>query len=369
MANKLEQLAALGQSMWYDNISRELLDSGEIQALVDGGILGMTSNPAIFKKAITSGTAYDAQMLALARQGLSAEEIYEAMAVDDIQRAADILRPVYDRTNGLDGYISLEVSPNLANDTEGTIEEAKRLAKKVNRPNLMIKIPATPEGIPAIEEMIAYGQNINVTLIFSLDAYKDVMEAYLKGLERRVEAGKPLNNIASVASFFVSRVESLVDSLVAEKGLPAGLKGEAAVANAKLAYQLFKGVFSGPRWETLAAKGASVQRPLWASTSTKDPVYSDVKYVDNLIGPHTVNTAPPETVDAFKDHGKVAVTVEDGLAEAEGAIKALEDAGISMDNVTQQLLDEGVEKFIAPFKQLIDSVEQKRASLLETAGD
>ncbi len=370
MTNKLKQLAELGQSMWYDNISRELLNSGEIQRLVDGGILGMTSNPAIFQKAITSGSAYDAQLLELAREGLDAEAIYEAMAIQDIQRAADILKPVFQRTKGLDGYISLEVSPNLANDTKGTINETNQLVERVNRPNLMVKIPATEASIPAIEEGIAAGHNINVTLIFSLEAYKQVMGAYVKGLERRTKAGQSVKGIASVASFFVSRVESLVDAMVDEKGLSADLKGKAAVGNAKMAYQLFKDVFESERFKTLAEKGAAVQRPLWASTSTKDPAYSDTKYVDNLIGPMTVNTAPPKTIEAFIDHGTVALTVEDDVEQVKADIAALEAAGISMTTVTDQLIEEGVDKFIKPYGQLIASIEEKRAALLEaSAGD
>ncbi len=367
MSNKLVELAKLGQSMWYDNIARDLLESGEIKQLVDDGVLGMTSNPAIFKNAITSGTAYDAQLRELAQAGKSAEEIYEAMAISDIQQAADILRPVYDRTDGVDGYVSLEVSPLLAHDTKKTYDEAIRLFKAVDRPNLMIKIPATEEGLPAIEDAIAAGLNINVTLIFSIEMYGKVMEAYIQGLERRAEAGQPVDGIASVASFFVSRVDSLVDSLLDDKIAAGGdqgeleaLKGKAANANAKLAYQLFKEMFFTPRFEALKAKGARVQRPLWASTSTKNPDYPDTLYVDPLIGPDTVNTAPPNTIEAFRDHGVVALTIEEGVDEAKAALDALDKLGIHMSDVTTQLLNDGVAKFEVPFNALLEAVETKR---------
>jgi transaldolase len=370
MTNKLHDLAALGQSMWYDNIARDLLESGEIQRLVDGGILGMTSNPAIFKSAITTGSAYDQQLTELAGKGLTPVQVYEALAIRDIRAAADILRPVFDRTGGVDGYVSLEVSPFLAHDTTGTTAEAKRLFKEVSRPNVMIKIPATPEGLPAIEECIAAGLNINVTLIFSRDLYARVMDAYIKGLERRAAAEQPVGNIASVASFFVSRVDSLVDRLLDDKIAAGGdspvlnaLKGKAAYGNAKLAYQLYKEVFQSPRFRTLEDKGAWVQRPLWASTSTKDPSYPDTIYVDTLIGPDTVNTAPPNTIDAFIDHGIVALTLEEGVDEARRVEADLEEVGITMQAVTVMLLSDGVAKFALPFQELLTAIETKQMQL------
>lgn len=364
MPNKLHQLAELGQSMWYDNISRSMLNSGELHLLVEDGIRGMTSNPAIFEKSITGSDAYDQQLADLADSGASAFEIYEALAIGDIQRAADILRPVYEETNGLDGYISLEVSPFLAHDTKATIAEAHRLVDVVDRPNLMVKIPATPAGLPAIEECIASGLNINITLIFSLDAYAEVMEAYLRGLERRLESGSAVGGIASVASFFVSRVDTLIDDWIERQNVDASLKGQAAIANAKLAYALFKDTFTGSRWSALSSSGAMLQRPLWASTSTKNPTYPDTLYVDNLIGPHTVNTAPPTTVKAFMDHGLVAYTLEEGLDEARALMERFHHAGIDIDAATDQLLDEAVEKFAQPFQALLDSIEEKRKAFL-----
>ncbi len=372
MPNIVTDLYKHGQSLWYDNIARDLLESGEIQALIDGGILGMTSNPTIFMKAITGGTTYDVQLRELALAGKTAEEIYEAMAVADIQRAADMLRPVYDRTDGLDGYVSLEVSPFLAYDTEVTASEVVRLNEVVDRPNLMTKIPATPEGLPAIERSIAAGYNINVTLIFSRDMYIRVMEAYIRGLERRVEAGQPPSGIASVASFFVSRADTLVDKLLDEMIEQGGdearleaLKGKAAIANTKLAYQLFKETFGSGRFKALADKGARVQRPLWASTSTKNPAYNDVRYVERLIGPHTVNTAPPHTIVAFKDHGTVADTLELGIEAEQAVMDELAAVGIDMQAVTDELLDKGVKAFADSFQQLLDAVEEKRQQFVE----
>lgn len=373
-SNKIRDLYEKhGQSLWYDNIARDLLESGEIQALVDEGVRGLTSNPSIFQKAITSGTAYDDQIRTLAAQGKSAQEIYEALAIEDIRRAADILHPIYESSAGADGYVSLEVSPLLANDTQGTIAEAARLWRAVDRPNLMIKIPATEAGLPAIEQSLADGINVNVTLIFSRKMYARVIDAYLAGLRRRAESGGDVSRVASVASFFVSRVDTLVDELLERKiaADPAqrerleALKGRAAIANAKLAYQLFKQKFSGAAWEALAARGARVQRPLWASTSTKNPAYSDVLYVDNLIGPHTINTAPPETIAAFRDHGVLADTLE---ADVEGAQRVMEELaaiGIDMEAVTAQLLEEGIDKFAKPFRALLEAIEHKARALSE----
>lgn len=350
MANKLIRLyEEFGQSMWYDNISRAELDAGEIQSLVDSGIRGLTSNPSIFQKAITSGTAYDAQFAELVQQGLGPVEIYEAMAVEDIRRAADILRPIYDESGGEDGYVSLEVSPLLANDTQGTIEEAARLFKMVDRPNLMIKIPATDAGLPAIEESIASGINVNVTLLFSCDMYARVMDAYIRGLERRAGAGEDISRVASVASFFVSRVDTMIDDMldakIAETDDPArqeelrALKGKAGIANAQLAYKLFVDRFKAEDFRRLAERGAKIQRLLWGSTSTKNPDYSDVLYVDNLIGPNTINTAPPETIKAFVDHGALATTLTEDVSDAEQVMQALAREGIDIDAVTDKLRD------------------------------
>lgn len=380
MANKLIRLyEEFGQSMWYDNISRAELDAGEIQSLVDSGIRGLTSKPSIFQKAITSGTAYDAQFAELVQQGLGPVEIYEAMAVEDIRRAADILRPIYDESGGEDGYVSLEVSPLLANDTQGTIEEAARLFKMVDRPNLMIKIPATDAGLPAIEESIASGINVNVTLLFSCDMYARVMDAYIRGLERRAGAGEDISRVASVASFFVSRVDTMIDDMldakIAETDDPArqeelrALKGKAGIANAQLAYKLFVDRFKAEDFRRLAERGAKIQRLLWGSTSTKNPDYSDVLYVDNLIGPNTINTAPPETIKAFVDHGALATTLTEDVSDAEQVMQALAREGIDIDAVTDKLLQDGVEKFVKPFNSLLESIAEKARATAGTTAD
>ncbi len=361
--SKLHELFQLGQSVWYDNISRALLDSGEMQALIDEGIVGVTSNPSIFEKAIAKSNDYDTAIRELALAGKSTTEIYEALALEDIGETADLLKPVYDKTGGVDGYISLEVSPTLARDTEGTIAEARRLFAALSRPNIMIKVPATPEGIPAIETLTAEGININVTLIFSLSSYEDVMNAYITGLEKRLAAGQPIDHISSVASFFVSRVDTAVDNALDAKGNQV-LQGKIAVANAKIAYARFQQVFSGARWQALVTNGARVQRPLWASTSTKNPAYPDTLYVDTLIGPDTVNTMPPATVDAFKDHGVLAVTLTEGVEDAAGQLEALTQAGVDLDAVTDQLQIDGVDAFAKSFHSLMDSIESKRAAIL-----
>ena len=358
-----------GQSMWYDNIARNLLESGEIQSLVKDGVRGLTSNPAIFHKAMTGSDVYDTQLRELVAEGRSAARIYEALAISDIQRAADILRPVYDESGGADGFVSLEVSPLLASSTQDSVDEAARLWHEVSRPNLMVKIPATPQGLPAIEESLANGLNINITLIFSRDVYTQVMDAYFKALQRRARAGQPVDRIASVASFFVSRVDTLVDGKLdaLDKPQAAALRGKAGIANAKLAYALFEEKFSGSEWEALVAQGARVQRPLWASTSTKDPAYPDTLYVDNLIGPQTVNTAPPDTIDAWVDHGLLAATLQQDVDQARAQLDGLEKLGISMDAVTEELLEEGVAKFEKPFNQLIDAIRQKAETLTGAA--
>ncbi len=363
---KLHELAALGQSIWYDNIRRGILASGEFAQLLEEGILGVTSNPTILEKAIVQSNDYDTAMQTLAGQGLSAQEIYEALALEDIGRAADMLRPAYERTNGLDGYVSLEVSPLLAHDTRDTIAEARRLFSTLNRPNVMIKVPATPAGIPAIEALIGEGRNINVTLIFSLHQYEAVTEAYLAGLEQYAGQGGNLGQVASVASFFVSRVDTKIDKALADRGNTA-LQGKAAIANSKIVYARFKEIFSGARWEALAARGARVQRPLWASTSTKNPAYPDTLYVDALIGAHTVNTVPPQTVSAILDHARVALTLESGVDEARAQLAALAPLGIDLGAVTQQLQDEGVASFASAFESLIGSIEAKRQQFLPKA--
>jgi transaldolase len=379
MPTKLERLYdEFGQSLWYDNISRDLLNAGDIQSLVDQGVRGLTSNPSIFKKAITSGSAYDAQLQELVGEDASPEAIYEALAIKDIRHAADILRPIYETSGRKDGFVSLEVSPLLAHETEDTIAEAIRLFETVDRPNLMIKIPGTPEGLPAIETCIARGLNINITLLFSCEVYSRVVDAYFAGLEQRAERGERIDGIGSVASFFVSRVDTLVDNLLDEKiaGASGGekaelesLKGKAGIANAKLAYLIFKERFNSPQWHALAEKGAKLQRVLWASTSTKNPAYSDVLYVDNLIGPHTVNTAPPATIEAFLDHGKLANQLDGGYDEAQQVIDGLAAHGIDMDEVTDQLLAEGVDKFEKPFNALIDAIAEKAGTMAAPAAD
>jgi transaldolase len=360
---KLNQLANLGQSIWLDFIRRSLITSGELQALVDEGLRGMTSNPTIFEKAIAGSDDYDEALRQLAVSGGSVEAIYEALAMDDIRRAADVLRSVYDRTNKADGYVSLEVNPHLAHDTQGTIAEARRLFAALDRPNVMIKVPATPAGIPAVETLIGDGLNINITLIFSLAHYQAVTEAYIAGLEKRAEAGQDLSHVASVASFFLSRIDTAVDRQLDALQSPISdiqdLKGKIAIASAKTAYALFGQIFAGERWERLAARGARVQRPLWASTSTKNPAYPDTLYVDNLIGPHTVNTVPPETIAAFRDHGTVALTLESGVDQAREQIARLGDLGLDLGAITQKLQDDGVAAFAHSFESLLASIQEK----------
>jgi transaldolase len=352
-----------GQSIWIDFISRDALLSGELARLVEAGVLGLTSNPAIFEKAIAGSTTYDADIAALASAGASTRGIYEGLALADIAAAADLLRPVYEQTDGADGYVSLEVSPELAYDTAGTIAEARRLFGALSRPNVMIKVPGTPEGVPAIAEIIGSGINVNVTLLFALDAYEAAANAYLDGLTTLARRGGDLRRVASVASFFVSRVDTTVDRELVGRPREAELRGKAAIANARLAYARFQQLFSGPRWTALAAQGARVQRPLWASTSTKDPTYPDTIYVDALIGPHTVNTVPPQTLAAFMDHGHLAETITRDLGAAEQHMADLAAAGIDMERVTDELLGEGVKAFADAFARLMHGLEQKAASL------
>lgn len=360
--SKLLDLNRIGQSIWYDNIRRALIETGELQKLIDAGVVGVTSNPSIFEKAIAGSTDYDDAIRALVKEGHHVEAIYENLALEDIGHTADLLHPVYEETNGLDGYVSLEVSPTLAHDTQGTIDDARRLFKALGRPNVMIKVPATPAGIPAIRALISEGININVTLIFSLASYEQVMESYLAGLEAY---GGNLAQIASVASFFVSRVDSAVDKALAAAG-NTELQGKIAIANAKAAYGRFQEIFSGPRWEKLIQRGARVQRPLWASTSTKNPAYPDTMYLDELIGPDTVNTVPPATLVAFQEHGVVAETLTIGLDEALAQLAQLAQLGVDLDVITQQLLDDGVSAFANSFTSLLASVSEKRDRLLST---
>lgn len=367
--NNSQKAFKLGQSMWYDNIQRKLLENGEMAGMIERGeIYGVTSNPSIFNNAIAKSNDYDDQLLPLAAKGEEALAIYEALAVSDIQGAADLFSELYKSTSGGDGYVSLEVNPDLARDTDATISEAARLWKLVDRPNLMVKIPATKEGLPAITRTIAAGINVNVTLIFSLERYTEVMDAYISGLEQRVAAGEPLENIASVASFFVSRIDSKIDAWLdeviargGEGATPANsIKGKIALASAKMAYQQYKQVYESQRFTALAGQGARVQRPLWASTSTKNPAYPDTLYVDNLIGPDTVNTLPPKTLVAFNDHGKVALTLGEGLDEMEEAMTGFEKLGLSLVKATQELEDEGVAAFSEAFASLLDTVEGRR---------
>ncbi len=367
---KFNKLLEYGQSYWLDNLSREIITNGELENRIKNeGLRGITSNPKIFMKAISSGNLYDDQIKALSGEGKTPEEIYETLAIDDIQKACDMLRPVFDSSEGKDGFVSLEVSPYLARDTEKTKAEARHLFNKVNRPNCMIKIPGTKEGIPAIEEMLYEGININITLLFSVKSYEAVAEAYLKALERRAKENKPVDKIASVASFFLSRIDVLVDKILHENIIPqmqgenkiiaGNLLGETAIASAKIAYQSFGNIFSDVRWEKLAAKGARVQRPLWASTSTKTDAYRDTCYIEPLIGPHTVNTMPGETIEAFKDHGKLYPnTVKKDINDAHRVFEDLKKMGINLKDVTDQLVEEGIEKFVEPFNKLLKSIEE-----------
>ena len=358
--SRLKHLAPLGQSVWLDFIQRSLLTSGQLRRLVaDDGVAGLTSNPSIFEKAIGGSPDYAAAMGALRGKGLGTKAIYEALAIEDLQAAADELRPVYDATAKRDGYVSLEVSPHLARDTAGTLEEARRLWAAVGRPNLMIKVPGTPEGMGAIEDLIADGINVNVTLLFARSAYRAAAEAFIRGLERRLAAGQAVSGIASVASFFVSRIDTLVD---AKLGAHDDLKGKAAIANAKLAYADYESMVGGARWKTLREAGAMPQRLLWASTSTKNPAYRDVIYVEELIGPDTVNTLPMATLDAFRDHGQAKTTLRAGVDRAEGHMVRLRAMGIDFDAVTAQLLEEGLRLFSQAFDSLLASVEKAGAA-------
>jgi transaldolase len=362
---RVAELTAQGQSIWQDDIARSMLTSGQLARTIEEvGIRGLTSNPTIFEKAISSGTDYDEQISDLLSSGKSVGEIFEAVEIKDLQDACDLFRPLYDSTSGTDGFCSIEVFPDAARDADSTREQARRLWASVDRPNLMVKIPGTVEGTPVVAEMIAEGININITLLFSIDSYERVAWAYIEGLEKRHAAGQPIDRIASVASFFVSRVDTLVDKLLDEQGPEfADLKGKVAVANARLAYKKFGEIFGSERFAKLASAGAKPQRPLWASTGTKNPSYPDTLYVDTLIGPATVNTMPSKTIEAFLDHGTVSRTVDTDVADAERVIARLAESGISLADVTHQLEEEGIASFVKSFDSLLAGVESKRASL------
>lgn len=369
--NPLLRIKALGQSIWLDYIERALLESGKLVHLIEkDGLAGMTSNPTIFEKAITGHEDYDADIGALASRTSNVTEIYEEIILKDIGHAADLLLPVYERTDGRDGFVSIEVSPHLAYDTDKTVHEAKRLWERLHRANIMIKVPATAQGLPAARRLIADGINVNVTLLFGLNRYREVIEAYQSGLEERADAGKPLYRIASVASFFLSRIDVLVDKRLDALSVSEGdytavsLRGQAAIAYARLAYQIYKEWLKTKRWRLLAERDARPQRLLWASTGTKDPAYSDVKYVEALIGQDTVNTLPPETLDAFRDHGDPALRLEQNLTQSVELPAMLAQKKIDLEAVAQQLETEGVKKFIEPFDKLLTSLEQRRQKVV-----
>lgn len=370
--NLLKKIQSAGQSIWYDNIQRSLIHSGKMAGMIQqDGIRGITSNPTIFDKAISGGTEYDADITKYISEGVTGEDLYWALVIKDIQDAADLFAPVYKDTKGVDGFISIEVNPHLANDAEGTIKQAKELHAKVNRKNVMIKVPATKEGLTAIEALISEGIHVNVTLIFSIQRYKEVVEAYLKGLENLSESGKPVGSVQSVASFFVSRVDGVVDAQIdalieanrGNKELLNSLKGMTGIANSKKAYQVFQEIFASSRFSALKEKGAFVQRPLWASTSVKNPAYKDTLYAEELIGPDTVNTLPPVTVDAFRDHGVAESRITSDIAQMELQLKSLKEVGIDLDQITEKLELDGVKAFKDSFDQLLHHLESKREAL------
>jgi transaldolase len=362
--SRLQELAKRGQAVWFDTLSRDLVHTGELKRMMDeDAVSGVTSNPTIFQKALSSGDAYDDDMKKLLAETDDPTKIFFSLALQDIRDACDVLEPAYKASNGVDGYVSMEVEPGIAYDTERTFDQARWIANEVERPNLFVKIPATVPGLPAIEDCTAHGTSINITLIFSLDRYKAVVEAYLRGLERLVAGGGDPAKVASVASFFVSRVDTEADKRLEAVGHPE-LRGKLAIANAKLAYQHYLEVFSSPRWQYLESKGATRQRCLWASTSTKNPEYRDVMYVEELIGPETVNTMPLETIEAFQDHGEIrGDTVLEGVDEARTLLKQLADAGVDYDDVTATLEAEGVQKFADSFDQIVESIRAKRGAL------
>ena len=367
--NPLKRLESYGQSIWMDFISRNVVVSGQLKKWIEeDGVSGVTSNPSIFEKAIAETHDYDSEIDELIRQGKKAAEIYDALTISDIQQAADVFKPVFDATQGADGFVSIEVSPYLANDTESTIKEARRLWQSVDRPNIMIKIPGTQSGLNAIQQMISEGVNINITLLFGIPRYEEVIEAYMTGLEERAMMKLPLDHVSSVASFFLSRIDVLVDPLLANlattqskttETLARSLQGEVAIASAKIAYETFRKSIASERFQKLVEKGARKQRVLWASTSTKNPAYSDVKYVEPLIGGDSINTVPIETLNAYRDHGKPALSIGDGLEHATKVLESLEDLKINLDGVTQELEDEGVEKFSYSYQKLLERLDEK----------
>jgi transaldolase len=363
---RLKKLQEIGQSVWVDSLSRDDIQNGNLQRMMEDGVLGVTSNPTIFQQAIAQSELYDEELQELAEKTDDAKEIFRRIAVRDIQDACDIFMPVYDQTEHRDGYVSLEVAPELAFDTEGTITRARLVWEMVDRPNLLVKIPATKEGLPAIEESIAAGISVNVTLIFSLERYRAVAQAYIRGLERLVEGGGDPSKVASVASFFVSRVDTETDRRLEEVGREH-LKGRLAIDNAKIVYQEFKKIFSGPRWESLESRGATKQRPLWASTSTKTPEYKDTIYVDNLIGPETVNTMPLSTLKATMNHAEVRPTLDEGIEEARKLFEELKEASVDYDEVVEVLEKEGVQKFVDSYNELIEEIEHKSNRLARQA--
>ena len=370
--NRLQELHDIGQSIWLDSIDRTMLHNGDLERRIrEDSLTGMTSNPTIFQKALAGGDAYDEQLLS-ADDGLSPPELFELVETQDVRDACDRFAGVFASSRGADGFVSIEVSPGVSNSADATVEEARRLWKAVDRPNVMVKVPGTEEGAIAVRRLISEGVNVNITLLFAIEAHARVIEAYIAGLEDRVKAGQPIDGVSSVASFFVSRVDTEIDkrldalaarAIGGEKERLDMLKGRAAIANAKLAYRLFTEKFSGPRWDALKARGARVQRPLWASTSTKNPKYRDVMYVEELIGPDTVDTMPPATIDAFRDHGEVKRTVNARLGAAEGLLKELEGVGISMREVTDKLLVEGIASFQKSFDELLAGIQTKVGSL------
>ena len=364
MTNNIQKLAELGQSIWMDNIQRKMLTGGGLKAMIGEGLLGMTSNPTIFEKAIGGSSDYDEALRAMIKQGATVEQIYDALTIEDVGLAADLFRPVFERTKGKDGYVSIEVSPKLAHETQATLADTRRLWKTLARPNVFVKIPATQEGLPAIEQALTEGINVNVTLMFSMNHYLAVTEAYVCALEARVKAGQPIDHVASVASFFVSRVDTLLDPQLEKVGARDWV-GKAAVANAQLVYEKYLEIFSRDRFKALAARGAKLQRVLWASTSTKNPKYPDTLYVDTLIGPDTVNTVPLETYAAILDHAVVARTVDRDLEGARKVAAALKALGFDLNEVGEQLSVEGVDKFSKSFDGLLKVIEQKRAKLVE----
>src|SRR6187401_1389363 len=362
--NKLKSIQGLGQSIWLDFFDRKIMDTGKLEKLIEhDGIRGVTANPSIFEKAINSSSDYEKDITVLSKQKGSNEDTFFSLAVIDIKRAADFFKSVYEETNGDDGFVSIEVSPHLAHDTEGTIKQARELWYAINRKNVMIKIPGTAEGLPAIRKCISEGININITLLFGLHRYKQVTDAYISGLEDRIKADEPIDQIASVASFFLSRIDVLIDPLLEEKGLDK-MKGEVAIASAKKAYEIFKEVFTSERFKNLEAKGAKRQRVLWASTSSKDPSFSDVKYVEALIGPDTINTIPIETLEAFNDHGQAESHLEDDLNKATQLLMQLKEKEIEINTITQQLEDEGIEKFNKAYDKLLEAIENQKRQVI-----